>query len=133
MSFTVERERARLSRPGDQIRRGRVDDGVDRRAAVKLALAFEARADGCIYCLLRRAEIGVICRQDAARGQRPGFTWLCFLPEQRRSPQFAADLAKAQDALRSAVETWCEAAGLTTRPRHPHRHAGQVQGWRAGE
>lgn len=129
MNFIVERKRG--SRPGDDKRRGRVADGVTRDQTVRIALLFEERSDGCCYCLLKVAEVGVICRQRADRWQRPGFTWLCFLPEQRKAPQFAADLDKAKDALRSAVETWCEAAGLAARAKHPHRYPGQVQGWRA--
>ena len=131
MTFIVERKRARGSRPGDPKRHGRVAEGIVRGAAVRIVIDFEERPDGCCYCLLRRAEVGVICRQKAEIGQRPGYTWLCFLPEQRKAPQFAADLDKAKDALRSAVETWCEAAGLSASPKHPHRYPGQVQGWRA--
>lgn len=129
MTFTVELKRRR-SLAGDKIRQGRVDAPL-RTGGGKIVLQFEPRADGCIYCLSRRADIGVICRQSAERGQLPGFTWLCFLPEQHSKPQFAGDLDKAKDAMRSAVETWCEAAGLAARPNHPHRHQGQVIGWRA--
>lgn len=126
------RKKNRFAAAEHAFRQGRVAEGIERAAAVKIALAFEERPDGCIYCWLARAEVGVICRQRAERGQRPGFTWLCFLPEQRRAPQFAADCDKAKDALRVCVESWCAAAGLTARPKHPHRYAGQVQAWRAG-
>ena len=126
----VEIKPRRGSHAGDKIRQGRVE-AMPRAGSLKIVLVFEDRPDGCIYCLSRRAEVGVICRQNAERGQRPGFTWLCFLPEQRRAPQYAETLDKAQGAMRSAVETWCEAAGLCARPKHPHRHPGQVQGWRA--
>jgi hypothetical protein len=126
----VESRHKRCSSAGDKIRQGRVTAPA-RTGSGKVILAFEARADGCIYVVARVADVGVICRQDSGRGQRPGFTWLCFLPEQRRAPQFAETLDKAKDAMRSAVETWCDAAGLVARGKHPHRHPGQVNGWRA--
>lgn len=129
-TFTVEKVKRRGSAAGDKIRSGRVQPSA-RAGHAAIVIDFEERPDGCIYCTLRKAEVGVICRQP--QGARPGFNWLCFLPEQRRSPQFAADLDKAKDALRVTVETWCEAAGLGARAKHPHRHPGQTVGWRAGE
>jgi hypothetical protein len=131
----VEVKRKRGSAAGDAIRQGRVKDGQlappARTGAGKVILTFEPRDDGCIYVKSRVAEVGVICAQRAERGVRPGYNWLCFLPEQRSKPQFAADLDKAKDAIRSCVETWCEAAGLAARGQHPHRHKGGVVGWRA--
>lgn len=129
MSFTVEHRR--ISRPSDKLRQGRATS-PPRDQLGRIVLAFDARADGCIYCLLRRAEIGVICRQSD--GLRPGFNWLCFLPEQRATPNYAASLDAAKDALRVCVEAWCEAAGLVARKRtHPHAFPGRVLGWRAGD
>lgn len=129
MNFTVEIKRARGSKPGDRVRQGRVD--AVPRGAGKIALRHDERADGCVYVLLAQAEVGVICRQP--QGVRPGFNWLCFLPEQHTKPKYAETIEKARDALRSAVETWVEAAGLMARPRHPHAHPGHAVGWRAGE
>lgn len=127
----VERKAKRDSKPGDKIRQGRVDRAARVSSGGRLQLAFDARSDGCIYVLLARAEVGVICRKD--EGMRPGYNWLCWLPEQRPTPQYAETLDKAKDAMRVTVESWCEAAGLAPRAKHPHRHAGQVVGWRAGD
>ena len=137
MTFAVERKPKRGSKAGDAIRQGRVKDGriaqPVRTGSGKIILTFDARDDGCIYVKSRVAEVGVICAQRAERGVRPGFNWLCFLPEQRSKPQFAADLDKAKDAIRSCVETWGEAAGLVARPKPPNRQPGQVSGWRASD
>lgn len=128
MTFTVERKPKRGSKAGDAIRQGRIAAPA-RTGSGKIILSYDVRDDGCIFVKSRVAEVGVICAQRAERGVRQGFNWLCFLPEQRSKPQFAADLDKAKDAIRSCVETWCEAAGLVARPKHPNR--GQVTGWRA--
>lgn len=134
MSFIVETRKSRNgSKPGDRIRQGRVAS-VPRDGLGRIVLAFDPREDGCIYVLLARTEVGVICRQDAERGMRHGFNWLCFLPHQHSKPSYAGDLDKAKGAMQRVVEQWCEAAGLAARKRtHPHRHPGQCVGWRAGE
>lgn len=109
----------RKERTGRAAPRGRVIE------ARKVEVRFERRADACLYCILDRAIVGVICEQPP--GGRPGFNWICMLPEQRVSPQFAADLEKAKGAVRRAVEGWCECAGLVMRPRQ----APAVRVWRA--
>lgn len=116
------------SRAGDARRSGRAgqaDRPSDRPP--QLELRFELRSDGCLYVVLGRADVGLICQQAPGIG-RPGWNWLCMLPEQRATAQFAADLLKAKDAMRSAVETWCEAAGLCAVPRRPR---GEARAWRA--
>lgn len=128
--FTVERKRQRTGKVGEAIRQGRADKSAAVSAGA-ITLTFEERADGCCYVLVRKAEVGVICRQRPDAGELPGFNWLCFLPEQRRAPSFAADLDKAKDAMRVTVESWCAAAGLCARAKRPPR--GTVQGWRAGD
>lgn len=122
----------RRSAAGDKIRQGRVESPP--LVPSLIALTYIEREDGCIYVLLAKAEVGVICTQKADVGQRPGFNWLCFLPEQRRAPRYAADLDKAKDAIRVTVEGWCEAAGLAAKARrHPHAFPGKPLGWREGE
>ena len=65
--------------------------GVEREYAVRSlgVLGEEAKAK-----LLEGVEI---------EGQRAGFNWLCFLPEQRRAPRFAETQDKAREALGPAV------------------------------
>lgn len=112
------------SRAGDTRRTGRAaprDRVVETR---RVEVRFERRADACLYCVLDRAIVGVICEQPA--GGRPGFNWICMLPEQRVSPQFAVDLEKAKAAVHHAVEGWCECAGLVARARQPQG----VRTWR---
>jgi len=116
---------------GDEIRQGRAGSAAIMPGSIELA--FEARQDGRTYVMLKRAEVGVICKQQAERGLREGFNWLSFLPEQHSKPKFAETLAKAKDALRSVTETWCEAAGLVARPNHPHHRRGNVTAWRGEE
>lgn len=118
------------SRPGDARRSGRAapaDPAGDDPPA--LELHFELRADGCLYVMLGRNDVGVIC-QETARVGAPGWNWICLLHLAGGSDRakFAATLQKAKDAMRSAVETWCEAAGLCMRPRRAKR---EVRAWRA--
>jgi len=126
MTFTIERKPKRGSKPGDTIRQGRAGEGVRLDGAGRIVIQYELRSDGCHYVRLARADVGVICKHN--EGCRPGFTWLCYLPDQRRTPQFAETLDKAKDAMRVSVEDWCDAAGLVTRPK---RAARPVEGWRA--
>jgi hypothetical protein len=123
----IERQPKRgASKAGDRIRQGRAGDGVRLDAAGRILIQFELRSDGCHYVRLARADVGVICTHS--EGRRPGFTWLCYLPDQRRTPQFAETLDKAKDAMRVSVEDWCQTAGLVSRPKRAGR---PVEGWRA--
>lgn len=131
MTVIVEHRRSKLGKPGDAIRSGRVDRGRGNARPTPISLRFDERADGCVYVLSHAVEIGVICRQP--QGARPGFNYLCFLPGQITKPKYAADIDKAKDAMRSAVEAFVEAAGWQARPRHPDRNAGNVVGWHAEE
>lgn len=130
MTFTVEHKRKRGSAAGDKIRQGRV--AAPSIVPGRIVLAFEERRDGCCYVLCGRAEVGVVCRQRADAGVRGGFNWLCFLPEQSTKPKFAETEDKARDAIRVAVESWFEAAGLVAKPKHPHAYPGKPVGWRGG-
>lgn len=132
MTVIVEHRRSKLGKAGDRIRQGRADRASNAGARPpKIDLHYDQRADGCIYVMSQVVELGVICHQP--QGGRPGFNYLCFLPGQSSKPKYAADLDKAKDAMRSAIETFVEAAGWSARPRHPHRNAGNVVGWRARE
>ena len=121
----------KLGKPGDSIRQGRIARGGGGAPSPKIVLHYDQRADGCIYVMAQVVELGVICHQP--QGSRPGFNYLCFLPGQSSKPKYAANLDKAKDAMRSAIETFAEAAGWCARPPHPHRQPGACVGWRAGE
>ena len=126
MTFTVERKPRRGGAAGDKIRQGRAGEGVRLDGAGRIVIQYELRSDGCHYVRLARADVGVICTHN--EGRRPGFTWLCYLPDQRRTPQFAETLDKAKDAMRVSIEDWCQAAGLVSRAK---RAGGPAGVWRA--
>lgn len=113
---------------GDPRRSGRASpaEAFDAPPRIELQFSF-SRADGCIYAVLGRMRVGMIC-QETARAGAPGWNWLCELPEHRPTHKFAATLQKAKDAMRVAVEGWCEAARLVPAPR---RHKREVRAFRA--
>lgn len=112
------------SKPGDARRSGRANpqrepDNTD------IDIEFVERADGCIYAMRRKVEVGIVCQYTPA-GRAPGWTWLCQLPGHRPMPQFAATRIKAEEAMRRAVKDWFAAAGVVPAPRKRASHV-----WRA--